>query len=643
MSRFPPEFLEEIKDRLPISEVVGTRVSWDKRKSNPGRGDFWACCPVHGEKTASFHCENRKGRYYCFGCQATGDHFRFLVDLDRITFPEAVEKLAAQAGLPVPRPDAATQEREKTRATLHDVMEMAAGFFELQLQASAGARARAYLRERGVSPKAQIAFRLGYAPDSRNALKEFLAGKSATREQIEACGLVRYGDDIPVSYDYFRDRIMFPIPDSRGRFIAFGGRALSPDALAKYLNSPETELFHKGNVLYNFARARKAVAKDGTVIAVEGYMDVIALAQAGFENVVAPLGTALTENQLELLWRMTVEPVLCFDGDEAGKKAAWRAIDLAMPLLRPGRSVRFALLPQGRDPDDVVREEGPDAMRLIIDAALPLSEMLWQRETAAGSFETPEKRAGLEARLRQIAGTIGDASLRRHYAQDLAERMASRFLSPAGAPTRRRDGNRTGSAGARFGRQKMAPTQSLLNSRLVRRNAVAVPLRDAVLVATVANHPAILASHLEDFSRLQISSNAAHGLRQAVLDIFAAWESEGRGGTPERMHDALAASDMLARLDDMNRQLRENRIWQALPDAAHEDALEGWLQALALHVRANHLQRELRAAEMALAEEENEENFERLAEIRSEYARADGIEALVEGFGLPSGRPVRRF
>ncbi|MBE0694798.1 MAG: DNA primase, partial [Aquamicrobium sp.] len=350
--RFSPAFLDEIRDRVPISSVIGSRVTWDRRKTNPQRGDYWACCPFHGEKSPSFHCEDRKGRYHCFGCGVSGDHFKFLTELDGMSFPEAVERVAEMAGVPMPARDEAAERREQARASLTDVMELAARFFQEKLQAAEGAKARAYLRERGLSSVTQQTFRLGYAPDSRNALKEHLAGKGVAREQIEACGLVVYGPDIPVSYDRFRDRVMFPIEDARGRVIAFGGRALSKDVPAKYLNSNDTELFHKGNVLYNFARARKAKGQDGTVIAVEGYMDVIALAQAGFGNAVAPLGTALTENQLELLWRMTGEPVLCFDGDQAGLKAAWRAADLALPLVAPGRTLRFALLPEGQDPDD---------------------------------------------------------------------------------------------------------------------------------------------------------------------------------------------------------------------------------------------------------------------------------------------------
>ncbi|MFZ2100940.1 MAG: DNA primase, partial [Oricola sp.] len=410
--RFPQSFLEEIRDRVPISDVIGKRVSWDKRKTNAPRGDYWACCPFHGEKTPSFHCEDKKGRYHCFGCGVTGDHFRFLTELEGISFPEAVQQVAELAGVPMPERDPDAERREQVRSTLYDVMDMAVAFFEAQLQTSVGAKARAYLRDRGLSGATQKKFRLGYAPDSRNALKEHLAARGATREQVEACGLVVFGEDIPVSYDRFRDRIMFPIEDARGRTIAFGGRALSPDVPAKYLNSPDTELFHKGNVLYNFRRARETVRGTGTIIAVEGYMDVIALDQAGVSNAVAPLGTALTENQLDLLWRVTPEPVLCFDGDKAGVRAAWRSLELALPGLKPGRSVRYALLPEGKDPDDLVKQGGREAFDAVLKAAKPLADMLWSRETSGKVFDTPEQRAQLEKTLREATGLIQDESVR---------------------------------------------------------------------------------------------------------------------------------------------------------------------------------------------------------------------------------------
>ncbi|MCG6858415.1 MAG: DNA primase [Salaquimonas sp.] len=660
--RFPASFLDEIRERLPISEVVGSHVTWDKRKTSASRGDYWACCPFHGEKTPSFHCENRKGRYHCFGCGASGDHFRFLVDLEGISFPEAVERLAAQAGLPMPVFDRREIEREERRATLFDVMEMATAFFEAQLQEPVGAKARAYMRERGLSPATQKRFRLGYAPDSRNALKEFLASKGITREQIEACGLVRHGSDIPVSYDWFRDRVMFPIPDSRGRIIAFGGRALRADVPAKYMNSPETDLFHKGNVLYNFARARKPAHEKGTIIATEGYTDVIALDAAGFENVVAPLGTALTENQLELLWRVAPEPILCFDGDEAGLKAAWRAADLALPALKPGRSVRFALLPEGRDPDDLIRQDGPEAMRAILGEALPLAEMIWRRETSSGMFETPEKRAALEARLREVTAQIRDESVRRHYMQDTGERLNA-FFGRGSQASGRRDGPgqyrryeerpwlrqtsgglaRGASRGPGGGTARLALSPSLLNSSLVKRGSTRIPLREAALVMTAVHHPGVLTAFFDDFAGLTLTAKPAVDLHRTIVDCFAEWEGEVGEDAVASLAERLERADFGELIAALDRQLRENRLWQALPEAAFEDALDGWRQAHALHMRTHTLNRELKAAEGALAEEDSEQNFERLVQISNELARTDTVEALIEGFGVSSGRPTRTF
>ncbi|GAB4363470.1 MAG: DNA primase [Oricola sp.] len=639
--RFPQSFLDEIRDRVPISDVIGRRVTWDKRKTNTSRGDYWACCPFHGEKTPSFHCEDRKGRYHCFGCGVSGDHFRFLTELDGVSFPEAVQQVAGMAGVPMPERDPEAERREKVRATLHDVMDMAVSFFEAQLQEPAGARARAYLRDRGLSGATQKKFRLGYAPDSRNALKEHLAAKGATREQIEACGLVVFGDDIPVSFDRFRDRIMFPIEDVRGRVIAFGGRALSPDVPAKYLNSPETDLFHKGRVLYNFRRARENVREAGTIIAVEGYMDVIALDQAGIANAVAPLGTALTADQLALLWRVTPEPILCFDGDKAGVRAAWRSLDLALPDLKPGRSVRYALLPEGKDPDDLVRTGGREAFEAVLKSAKPLADMLWSRETSGRVFDTPERRAELEKILREATNLIQDESVRRHYGQTMRERIAAHFGAPRQGRAAGRDrggyGRSRGRPGAAGGR--LAISESLTRSRLLSAAVDEMPLREAALVSAVLCHPDLLADHFDDFTALELDHAGLERLRSAILEACAT----GRPRTREALLEqpALAAQkETVAALDAL---VRRARLWTATADAAHDDALEGFRQALHLHRRARALRRELRAAEAALGTDTSDFNFGRLADIRREIDRTESLEALVEGFGVSSGRPTRSF
>ena len=645
--RFSDGFLSEIRDRVPISAVVGLRVTWDRKKTNASRGDFWACCPFHGEKSPSFHCEDRKGRYHCFGCGMSGDHFRFFTELDRMTFPEAVERVAEMAGVPMPARDAQEDRRERDRASLHDVMELATKFFEDRLQSADGARGRAYLRDRGLAPATQQQFRLGFAPDSRNALKEFLTSKDIEKAQMEACGLIAF-EDVPVSYDRFRDRIMFPIPDSRGRIIAFGGRAISADVSAKYLNSPETELFHKGKVLYNFARAREALQKGGGVIAVEGYIDVIALAQAGFANVVAPLGTALTENQLELLWRMSGEPILCFDGDKAGLKAAYRTADMLLPLVSPGHTARFALLPEGKDPDDLVKAEGSEAFRIVLTAARPLYELVWMRETSGELFETPERRAELEKTLRELTGRIKDESVRYHYQQEMRERVLNFFGNQRGRQQDHGDGSKgsfkkgverdqwkKGGVGAKAGR--FVVSESLTRSAMVKRAGGIMPLREAALVVALVNHPSLIDENFEHVERLDLSHGELKKLHSVLIDAMA----HGEANTREAVVAAIERASCAEMLDRAVALARRVRQWTVFEDAAIVDARDAFAQALHLHRSARTLHKELKQAEAVLASDPTDENYRHLVEVQAQFHDLQATEALIEGFGMSSGRSGR--
>jgi DNA primase len=657
--RFSNAFLDEIRDRVPISDVIGRRVTWDRKKTNVSRGDYWACCPFHGEKSPSFHCEDRKGRYHCFGCGVSGDHFRFLTDLDGLSFPEAVQQIADLAGVPMPQPDPQAEQREKERMGLVEVMEMATRFFEDQLQTPAGAKARAYLRDRGLTGRTIETFRLGYAPESRNALKEHLARKGVPKEAIEACGLVVHGPEIPVSYDRFRDRIMFPIHSVREKVIAFGGRAMSPDAPAKYLNSNETELFHKGSVLYNHARARKAAQgagragnagqddkATGTIIAVEGYMDVIALHQAGIENAVAPLGTALTENQLDLLWRMTPEPVLCFDGDGAGIRAANRAADLALPLIKPERTVRFALLPDGKDPDDLVRHEGRAPFDKVMASARPLADMIWNREVQGANFDTPESRAALEARLRQVTAVIADEDVRRHYQQAMRDRLNSFFRPVPRQGGGNFGGNRQQRGGARGGQQGNAVatgiSDRLARSALVRGAQELPALRESVLALTVVNHPGLLFSDYDDIASIEYDNRDLQRLWSALLGIAG---SVGARLERDRLIEDLETAGFETLLKGLEQQIRNSRLWTATAEAAPEDAREGYLQALALHKRTRALLWQRRELERELAVSTEEGDDERvpqilraLQEVQLETVRMENQEAIIEGFGVLSGR-----
>ena len=445
--RFTPQFLDELRARLPVSEVVGRRVKLKKA----GR-EFKGLSPFQQEKSPSFTVNDQKGFYHDFSSGKHGDIISFLMETEGVGFAEAVERLAAMAGmaLPAATPDAARHEQR--RKTLHDVMELAAKFFADTLASRNGAKARGYLGDRAITPATQLQFRLGYAPPDRFALKEHLGAQGISTEDMVEAGLLVAGEDKPVPFDRFRDRVMFPITDARGRVIAFGGRALEKDVPAKYLNSPETPLFHKGDNLYNLSTARQATHNGAPLIVVEGYVDVIAMVTAGFGGAVAPLGTALTENQLALLWKMADEPILCFDGDRAGQKAAYRAADLALPNLLPGKSLRFALLPEGQDPDDLARSGGRGAIEEVISAARSLSDMLWSREIEGGSFATPERRAALEARIGELSNGIRDEVVRRYYRQDLAERL-QRTFAPEGGRGGYGRGNFRGAGGGESGRR----------------------------------------------------------------------------------------------------------------------------------------------------------------------------------------------
>ena len=637
--RFDQLLLDEIRERVPISNVIGTRVQWDAKKSNVSRGDHWACCPFHGEKSPSFHCEDRKGRYHCFGCGVTGDHFRFLVELEGLAFPEAVERVADMAGVALPAAAPRDEVKEKRRASLHDITEMAVGFFEQSLQAQDGAKARAYLRDRGLSGRTQVEFRLGYGPESRSALKTFLAGKGIDKDLIEGSGLVVFGDDIPVSYDRFRDRVMFPIEDTRGRPIAFGGRALSADVPAKYLNSPETDLFSKGRTRYNFARARKASQAAGTLIAVEGYMDVIALAQAGIEHAVAPLGTALTEDQLEMLLRAADEPVLSFDGDGAGLRAAYRAIELALPRLKPGKSVRFAMLPSGKDPDDVVRRDGKPAFDALVAQARPLADMLWARETAGGTYDTPERRAELEGNLKRLTNLIADETVKRHYAQDMRDRMQAFFGAARPARNDAQNNRRTPPANQGGSRTGMAPQRTAMSDSLARSPMLAAGdgasgLREAALLVAIVNHPQLASVDLDRFEMLIFSSGGAQAIRTALLDIF----SETAVPDRDQILAALLARDLATHFESLETRVRNAGLWTALQGAAFEDAALFFDQASGLHRRIHTIRNELREAEVELGENATEERFAAFVALNAELNQLQQIDALVEGFGVLSGR-----
>jgi DNA primase len=501
-----PAWLDELRARTTLSAIIAPTVKLTKA----GR-EFKACCPFHNEKTPSFTVNDEKGFYHCFGCGAHGDAIRFLTEQRGLPFMDAVKELALKAGMDVPAPDPQARERQERAAGLHDVMEAANRWFIEQLGGIEGGAARAYLKERAISEATRERFGFGFAPDSRGKLKAALSGFGV--EKLVEAGLLIQPDEGKEPYDRFRGRLTYPIRDARGRVIAFSARIIGQGE-PKYLNSPDTPLFDKGRTLFNLDRAGPASRKAGRVLIVEGQMDVIALDQAGIGEVVAPLGTALTEHQLERLWRLEPAPIVCFDGDSAGQKAAIRAAMRALPQLGPERTLRFVALPGGQDPDDVVKNGGPGAMEALLAGAVPLDERLWQHEVAAEPLTTPEARAGLKQRLIEHANAIGDPSLRQLYRDEWLQRFDALVR-----PQRAQQRQWTQHKGTGRWQPPAPPTsqaaRAIASGGIDRSTARALVLGHALF-------PAAIGDHVEQFAALVLDDAAALRLRDRMIDAAMA-------------------------------------------------------------------------------------------------------------------------
>jgi DNA primase len=525
----PPAFLDELRFRVPLAQVVGRKV----KLTRAGR-EWKGCCPFHTEKTPSFYINEDKQFYHCFGCGAHGDVIRFLTDGEGMPFMEAVKQLAAEAGMEVPEETPEERAKAERAASLYEVMDRAAAWFEEQLQGMSGAGARDYVRKRGLTADIIKRFRLGYAPDSRTSLKAALSASGIMVDQLVEAGLLISVEDKD-PYDRFRGRLMFPIRDPKGRVIAFGGRVLDGGE-PKYLNSPDTPLFDKGRTLYNFDQAGPVARKSGTAHIVEGYMDVIALAQAGLETAVAPLGTALTETQMQLLWRVSPEPLVCLDGDTAGQRAALRAANRALSVLVPGRSLRFLTLPPGDDPDSLVKSKGLNAFNGLATNAETLIDLLWRSEVSGQDHSTPERRAALRQRLMQVAGEVTDSSVAALYKSELL----TRFDKLTGR-------SRTGA----YQPGKGGP-QPVQRGTLARKDGFEDRIAAQLLLAA-CHHPGILEHQLDLLSHLPVSDAQLAGLRDALCDI-AAQSAENLDKT--RLATTLGASGWQSILEDLETQHR---------------------------------------------------------------------------------------
>src|SRR3954447_14253754 len=618
---FPPGFLDELRARISLADLVGRRV----RLTRKGR-EHAGLCPFHNEKTPSFYVVEDKGFFHCFGCGAHGDAIGYLMRADNLDFIEAIERLAGEAGLQVPQSTPQERERAQRQKTLLEALAAAAALFEAQLWAPGGARAREYLFGRGLDEETIRRFHLGWADNDRQrqALRRALSAEFPEALLLEA-GLLRQPEGGGTPYDYFRGRVIFPIGDRAGRVIAFGGRVLGDD-VPKYLNSPDTPLFEKGRVLFAWAaaRANAARATDGeapsAAIVVEGYMDVIALHRAGFATAVAPLGTALTEAQLQELWRLSPEPVLCFDGDTAGQRAALRALHRALPLLKPGRSLRLATLPPGEDPDSLIRTRGRPGFGEVLAGARPLSEMLWQSELAAGPIDTPERRADLEQRLMQAAGLIGDRVVQGEYRRFLRERLFQ-LGRPATAKTRTAARRRGGHAFAAPPEGPPPPPPRPPDR-----------LRREVLLRMMLDYPFLVTEASEDIAALAFPEPELDKLRRELLQV-------------EVLHPGLDALALRQHLERCGLNTTVERLLSPSVDHAGflsreadaESVRLGWLHVLRM-IRDERAERA--SAAEALAEDPSPANWERFLAVHGQQSEDDVTDALLSADPISGARPA---
>lgn len=637
--RFSQQLLDEIRARLPVSQVVSKHV----RLKRAGR-ELIGLSPFKQEKTASFTVNDTKGFYHCFATGEHGDIFTFLMKVEGVSFTEAVERCAGEAGVELPNETDSERRQDNRLQRLRDIVETSCRFFEQVLQSGAGNDARAYLQRRGLSAAAIKKYRLGYSPAARDTLKRHLTAQGFAIDEIIASGMCIGGADIAVPYDRFRDRVMFPIEDMKGGVIAFGGRALGADQKAKYLNSPETPLFHKGHQLYNMAKARQAAFERGQVIVVEGYMDVIACAEAGFAHTVAPLGTALTGEQVKLLWRLAKEPVLCFDGDAAGRKAAYRAVDTALPLLAPGLSLHFAFMPDGQDPDDLVNNEGAGAFGAVVAVARPLVDVLWQRELAAAPTDTPERRAAFEARLHGEIAKIENQFVKSHYEKDIRSRLWElwRMSGRSAAAPANASGARSGGSGARAGtgrgRPGSAPSRmepmgisdALKQSAVVRSVKGGVSPSEMLLLRAVLTHPWLLDDHSEELAELAFSRRDFAELRDAILRaIINRREENGLDSDELRVH--LMDGGFGDILEKFGPARFESQRWARSSDVDRETVEENWRHTVGLYRSEREFQTELSGAERDFYQEISEENFHRVRDLNTHYQHSEFKSAGVGG------------
>jgi len=594
VGRFDERFLDEIKSRLRPSDVIGKTVKLRRQ----GR-EYVGLSPFTKEKTPSFYVNDDKGQFFDFSSGKTGDIISFLQESERLSFVEAVERLAAEAGVPLPAVDPRAAEQEKVRQGLSDWLETAAQWFEAELRRPAGREARAYLEKRGLPETEWARFRLGFSPPGRTALKDYLIAKGARPGELVEAGLLIAPEDGGAPYDRFRDRIVFPIGDPRGRIVSFGGRAMDPQARAKYLNGPETTVFHKGHQLYGLAEARRIIAaapadETPALVVVEGYMDVIACQRAGVPAVAA-MGTALGEDQMDVLWRHHPEPTVCLDSDRAGRQAAHRLLDRALPLLKPGRSFRFVLIESGKDPDEVLREQGPAALKAQLAQTTPFAEALFAREREdAEPLDTPERRTALKARLRKLAATIADGDLAQAYKEDLLSRYEQ--LWPTRQPV-----YTVGAAAREMSRRRWdkdrsgishAPSTPEAKDASRRLRVSPRPLAAALALAAVRD-PAVIDDKIELLGARGFGDEKLDGLAHELVRIRYETEAAEFDVALRHLQSRGFSPQMLT---DLERDAGRAGVSAPFLAATGERARDLWRQAFDLLMQLEALERAVEAA-----------------------------------------------
>ena len=599
--RFDDRFLDEIKSRVRLSDVIGKTVKLKRQ----GR-EYAGLSPFTKEKTPSFFVNDDKGFYHCFSSGKHGDLISFLQETERLSFVEAVERLAGEAGLPLPEPDARSAEQEKKRQGLGEWLELAAQWFEAELRRPVGKAAREYLIRRGLPEAEWARFRLGFSPSGRTALKDYLVAKGAKPGELVEAGLLIAPEEGGAPYDRFRDRIIFPIADARGRIVSFGGRAMDPQARAKYLNGPETSVFHKGGLVYGLPEARKllhAGGDDSPLVVVEGYMDVIACHRANIAAV-APMGTALGEDQMEVLWRLHPEPTLCFDGDNAGMRAAARAIERALPLLKPGKSFRFAIVSGGKDPDDVLREQGAGALRAQLTATTPFVDALFTKERELEPLDTPEHRAGLKQRLRQAANAIADKDLAQAYRDELLHRYDQLFSSSrpqrSGEPGPRRGLRRPLGPGSRWRASGMtddwSPPTPEGRAGARRLSGDIEPVAAAVAKGALEDPPR-LDDHLEELEAHGFGDPMLAGLAKEIIRLRLDADHLDPDALTRHLRER-GLSELLTAIDRAAPKAKAPFLQDGVPPAV---ARAQWAHAFAVLTRLSSLERALDTAKRDLA------------------------------------------